>query len=204
MLSSVRQHVQPCAGNGAWPVARPAFSIPEVLIVLFIVSLLTYVAVPHIEIVRFRMDGSARGAMAALVSAQRLAVKRQHNVVVSFDTTHHRILIHQDRDNDGTRDDGEPIRTLPVGENVVFGFGSAPAIGGDTRAVTFTETQASLPAVRFIRNGSASEEGGFYLTSTRSLRGEVYAKDSRVVRLDRSTGRVTWYGYEAPDWVEQF
>ena len=172
--------------------------------VLVLVSILAYVTVPNIEIVRFKMDGAARGAMAAMVSAQRLAVKRQHDVAVMIDVEASLLRIHQDRDNSGTVDDGEPIRTVSFDEGVILGRGAAPALGGAAAAVTFTETQDGLPTVRFLRNGSASEDGVFFLTSERSVAGTEYAKDTRAIRLDRPTGRVTWYQYDPPEWEEGF
>lgn len=213
MRSSTSQLGHP-GSDGVRPVARPGFSLPELLVVLFVVSLLVYVAVPRIEVVRFKMDGAARGSVAALVAAQRLAVKRQHHVVVVFDTANRRLLIHQDRNNDGLQNEGEPVRTWPFESGVVFGRGQAPALGSDTDAVGFTEQQNGLPALRFIRNGSASEEGTFYLTSTRSAQeasaqeasaqGAQFPRDARAVRVDRATGRVVWFRYDSSGWVEKF
>lgn len=77
-------------------------------------------------------------------------------------------------------------------------------MGDATAVITFTETHGGLPAVRFIRNGSASEEGTFYLTSTRAPLDPKYMKDGRAVRVDRATGRVTWYRYTPPRWAEGF
>lgn len=183
---------------------RSGFSLPELVVVLFMASALAYVAVPQIEIVRFKMDGTARGSMAALVTAQRLAVKRQHDVVVAFDVANRRLMIHQDRDNDGVRDAGETVRAVPFDDGVMFGRGQAPDLMGELAAVSFEETQDGLPVVRFIRNGSASEEGLFYLTSARWERSPEFAKDTRAVRVERSTGRITWYEYRPPDWIEKF
>ena len=183
---------------------RPGFSLVELLLVMFVISLLAYVAVPRIEIMRFKVDGAARGSVATLVAAQRLAVKRQHDVIVAFDTGRGRLFVHQDSDNDGVRDTGERVRAVSFEDQVVFGRGSASALGDQPGVVTFTERQDGLPVVRFIRNGSASEEGTFYLTSTRADRAGKFVKDSRAVQIDRSTGRVTWYRYEAPEWVEGY
>ncbi len=195
------RHGQPDPA-GAWPVVRPGFSIMEMVVVLFVVSLLAYVAVPAIEVVRFQVDGAARGAVAALVSAQRLAVKRQHDVIVTFDTVNRRLRIHEDRNRNGVVDTGESTRIVPFGDGVVFGRGQAPMMGEYAEVVTFTETQDGLPALRFIRNGSASEEGVFYLTSIRWNRDAQFVKDSRAVQVNRATGRVTWYRYDPPQWKE--
>lgn len=196
--------------------ARPAYSgsrrgpggftLLELLVVLSIVSLLSMLVLPSIEIVKYRMDGSVRGAATALLSAQRLAVKRQHDVVVTFDSANRRLRIHEDANNDGIIDAGERVRFVQLQDGVRYGRGMATALGSASATITFSETQDGLPAVRFIRNGSASEEGLFYLTSSRA--GTVHpdsapsrwARDSRAVRVDRATGRVSWFYYDPPEW----
>lgn len=179
------------------------FTLPELLMVLLFVGILSAMVVPNLEIVRFRMDGAARGTMSALVSAQRQAVARQHDVVVAIDTIHRRLRIHQDRDRDGQIGPDEPLRMVPVDDGVVFGRGGAPALGGGP-SVSFTETQDGLPAVRFIRNGSASEAGFIYLTSARAARSDRQPQDARAVEVDRATGRINWYYYRDHGWEQGF
>ena len=187
--------------RSAWEDTRAGFSLPELLTVLVVVGIMSVLVVPRIEIVKYRMDGQARGMMAALVTAQRSAVKRQHDVVVAFDTINHRLRIHEDEDNDGTLDPGERTRHVPLEATVEFGLGAAPArTAATTRAVSFTEVQEGLPAVRFHRSGSATQEGAFYLTSERARNGSDHANDTRSVHVDRATGRTSWYYYEDPDW----
>lgn len=184
---------------------RAGFSLTEVLIVLIVVSVLAVMIVPNIEIVKYRMDGSVRGYMAAMVAAQRVAVKRQHAVVVVFDTAHRRIRIHEDANNDGLVSEGERRRTVPLQDGVRFGRGPAPARSWGGDAIVFTErSPEGLPIVRFLRNGSASEQGGLYLTSTRSAQGERYAKDTRALEVDRATGRISWFYFHPPDWKQGF
>ncbi|MDX1676061.1 MAG: hypothetical protein R3314_14800 [Longimicrobiales bacterium] len=186
-----------------WPSVTPGFSVLELLVVLLVVSLLTLMVIPSIEVVKYRMDGAVRGAVAALVSAQRQAVVRQHNVIVAFDTANRRLRIHQDENNSGVIDTGEPVRTVPFDEGVVFGLGGAPALFGSD-VVGFTETQGGLPVVRFIRGGSASAEGHIYLTSERTAGTGLYPKDTRALKVDRATGRVTWYYYDPNEWRKGF
>ncbi|HUE76754.1 MAG TPA: GspH/FimT family protein, partial [Longimicrobiales bacterium] len=177
---------------------------PELLIVLVVVGVMSVVVVPHIEVFKYRMDGSVRGFTTALVMAQRSAVNRQHDVVVAFDTAQRRIRIHQDANNDGVVDAGERIRYVTLDEGVRFGLGSAPSLTAEASdAVNFTDAQDGLPAVRFHRNGSASTQGSFYLTSDRAIAGG-YEKDTRAVEVARSTGRATWYTYDPPAWKQGF
>lgn len=194
---------RPPRGPGPVRVLRPGFTLPELLLVLLLVSILGAMMVPNLEIVRFRMDGAARGTVAALVAAQRQAVARQHDVVVAFDTVNRRLRIHQDRNRNGAIDGGEPTRVVPYDVGVAFGLGGAPALAGDA-AISFTETQDGLPVVRFIRNGSASEEGHIYLTSVRAAKAGRPAIDARAVEVDRATGRITWYSYGPDHWKKAF
>lgn len=183
-------------------MAHRGFTLLELMVVLLVISIMAYMVAPRIEIVRFRMDAAARGGMAALVSAQRLAVQRQHDVAVMMDSVNHMLLVHEDRNNNGVIDDGERVRPVDFDDGVEYGLGSAPSMTGDPAVITFTEVHGDLPAVRFIRNGSASEEGIFYLTSGRARAGNSHPHDTRAIRVDRPTGRVTWFAYETPEWVE--
>ena len=186
------------------PSRRSGFSLAELLVVLVVVSVLSAIIVPAIEIVRFQMDGAARASMGALMAAQRVAVKRQHDVVVVFDTVNTQIRIHEDGDNDGQVDTGERVRTVLLDDGVRFGRGSAPTLDGYTDTVSFTGIAQGMPALRFIRNGSADEAGAFYLTSGRALAGASHPEDARMIQVDRATGRVTWYHFVPPAWEQGF
>ena len=130
-------------------------------------------------------------------------MQRQHDVVVAFDTVSGSLRIHEDANNDGALNTGERVRHVVLDERVRFGVGSAPPRNGYVNAVTFTEEQGGLPAVRFRRSGSASQEGAFYLTSTRSADGEN-AQDTRAIEINRATGRSSWFYYDPPDWRQGY
>lgn len=206
-----RAIVQPAPGCGASvrrgissPLSRAGgFSLPELLIVLIIISILSALLVPNLEIVKYRMDGAVRGIASAMVAAQRQAVSRQHDVVVAFDKTNRRLRIHEDADNNGQIDAGERTRYVYLDNGVVFGLGGAPPLF-TADIIGFTETQSGMPALRFIRNGSVSEEGHVYLTSARAVAASRYPQDSRAVKVDRATGRVTWYYYDPDEWKKGF
>lgn len=172
---------------------------------MVVIGVMSVVVVPNIEILKYRMDGSIRGFATALVMAQRAAVNRQHDVVVSFDTSQRRIRIHEDGNNNGVVDADERVRYVTLEDGVRFGLGSAPSLsGGGSGAVNFPEAQDGLPAVRFHRSGSASAQGSFYLTSDRATGSSAYAKDTRAVQVERSTGRASWYSYDDSGWEQGF
>lgn len=195
----------PPAGTGHPTPGRRGFTIPEMVVVLAIFSVLVVLVLPRLEFMRYRLDGSTRGIVAALVTAQRTAVKRQHSVVVAVDTVNRWVRVHEDRDNDGVVETGERVRQVVLDDGVRFGVGGAPYRSAATSAtVTFTARQDGLPAVSFHRSGSASEEGSFYLTSERAVRDSSYTKDARSIQVARATGRASWYYFDPPDWKQGF
>jgi len=61
-----------------------------------------------------RADSAVQELTLGLNAAQRLAVLRQHDVVVRFLLSDRLVRIHQDEDNDGTEDDGEDTRVIEL------------------------------------------------------------------------------------------
>ncbi|HEU4454432.1 MAG TPA: hypothetical protein VFR81_15295, partial [Longimicrobium sp.] len=136
-------------------------------------------------------------------AAQRAAVARQHDVVVAVDVPGRALRVHYDTDGDGRVDTGEVVRRERLGEGAVFGRGSAPAWLPGAAAVSFAGRQDGMPAVTFRRSGSASEEGGFYVTSARAQAAGL-AKHARAVVVDRATGRPGWASYTGGQWKRDF
>ena len=179
------------------------FTLAEVLVVLVIIGIMATMALPRLDFAGQRSSGAMQFVGTTLLGAQRGAVTRQHAVVVAFDQPGRSIRLHYDRDNDARIDAGEEVRREFLDEGVVFGLGGASAHPVGSRAVTFTHRQDGLPAVTFHRNGSASEEGGIYLTTRRSLTA-AHTRDARLVLVDRATGRPSWLHYTGTEWKREF
>jgi hypothetical protein len=112
--------------------------------------------------------------------------------------------VHEDADNDGTLDGGERVTFTNLSDGVVFGKGTAPTMTYSTgltgpNDINFTRLQGGLPVVVFRRDGSASETGGFYLNTSKSL-GIGSTKQTRAGEIIRATGRVIWYNYGSGAW----
>jgi len=173
--------------------------------VLAIVGLLAAIALPNLDVQRYRVDSAARTLSSTLLGAQRQAVSQHHDVVVSFDLGANNLRVHSDTDNNGEVGSGERVRVVSLGENVVFGSGSAPAHSVGVGPVTFVRRSAAgHPAVTFRRSGSASEAGGAYVTSRRAVNTGTHPEDSRLVTVEHSTGRPSLLRYLHGAWEQQF
>lgn len=184
--------------------ARDGFSLIEVLTLLVVLGIVTSIAVPRLDVQRYQIEAAMQSVGSTLLAAQRAAVQRQHDVIVSFDAANSRVRIHADTNNDRAISEGEPVRWEKLGDGVRFGRASAPALQGADAAISFALRQNGLPAVVFSRNGSASEEGVFYLTSARAQHNAAYARDTRALRIERSTGRPGWYRLDGTQWTREF
>lgn len=196
----------PLGGPGAARARRPpgGFSLIEMIIVMVVIGLLVGIAAPRIDVVKYRLEAGMQGVGMTLLSAERQAITQQHDVVLTFDVPGGVIHIFDDNNNNGIRDAGERERGLTLAEGVVFGRAAAPARPMGAGPVTFTKTINGLPALVFHRDGSASEAGGFYLTSTRAVASGQHLEDTRSVEVERATGRATWYRYGPPAWRQAF
>lgn len=186
---------------------RRGFSILELLTVMVILGILTTIALPRIDIQRFRVNGSVQALGTTMLTAQRQAVTEQHDVVVYFDPAGPLLRVHSDNDNDGVVDAAEHTRPVRLGEGIVFGRGPADAMtGAGTGDINITKTLGGLQALVFHRDGSASEAASFYITSVTAARGNVRAQDARALVVERATGRSQWWRFTGPGgtWVKLF
>jgi len=85
----------------------------------------------------------------------------------------------------------------------VFGKGDAPIRVYTPAPISFTKLMGALPEIIYRRDGSASENGGFYITTTTALNSSR-PQDARSIEVTRATGRAEWYQYNGSQWVKKF
>jgi prepilin-type N-terminal cleavage/methylation domain-containing protein len=180
------------------------FTLIEIVIVLAILGLLAVIALPNIDLGRYQANSAMQGIGSTLLAAQRRAVTRQHDIVVTFNIATNAMSVHEDANNDGDVDADERNIAYPVGDKIVFGAGGAPDHPIGPGPITFTKVVRGFPALTFHRNGSASESGGFYLTTRRALSAGGIPTDGRVIEVERSTGRTSWFRFVNGQWRRGF
>jgi prepilin-type N-terminal cleavage/methylation domain-containing protein len=171
---------------------RNGFSAVELLIVCAIVGIFATLAYPRVNFTQFQVDSGARTVRVALQNAQRLAVTRQYDVVVSFDVANKRVRIVEDGNNNDIVDAGERVTYAALEDGVHFKVPPAGLSGPVASSVNGSnlKTVDGMPTIVFRRDGAASSDLEVYLASSKEL-----TNDWRAIQVVQSTGRTDWYRY---------
>ena len=184
----------------ATPALRRArgFTFVEMLAVLALIAIIALFAFPRVNFTQFQVDAAARGVRMTLQNAQRLAVTRQFDVVVSFDQASNKVRVFEDNNNNGTIDGGERVTYFVLEDGAHFLMpptGVNGPVGGAINGASLT-TISGLPSIVFRRNGAGSSDLEVYLTSKRAQ-----PNDWRGITVVQSTGRTDWYKYIGAVWT---
>jgi prepilin-type N-terminal cleavage/methylation domain-containing protein len=171
---------------------RKGFSAVELLIVCAIVGIFATLAYPRVNFTQFQVDSGARTIRVALQNAERLAVTRQYDVVVSFDVANKRLRIVEDGNNNDIVDAGERVTYAALEDGVHFKVPPAGLSGPVAASVNGSnlKTVDGMPTIVFRRDGAASSDLEVYLASSKEL-----TNDWRAIQVVQSTGRTDWYRY---------
>jgi prepilin-type N-terminal cleavage/methylation domain-containing protein len=180
---------------------RAGFTLIETVMVVTIIGIVAGMAIPRAGYSTYLANSGARVLSTTLSYAQRQAISQQADIRVAFDVANNQIRVHEDRNNDNVIDLGERVGFTSLPEGVAFGRGAAAARPMGAGTVSFTRIQGTLPVLVFHRDGSASENGVIYLSTTSGL-STGRSADSRAVEIARATGRVSWYSFGTGQWKD--
>jgi prepilin-type N-terminal cleavage/methylation domain-containing protein len=171
---------------------RRGFSAIELLIVCAIVGIFATLAYPRVNFTQFQVDSGARTVRVVLQNAERLAVTRQYDVVVSFDVVNRRLRILEDGNNNDLVDNNERVTYAALENGVHFKIPPAGLSGPVAGSVIGSNLKMvdGMPTIVFRRDGAASTDLEVYLASSKEL-----ANDWRAIQVVQSTGRTDWYRY---------
>ncbi len=179
---------------------RSGVTLIELAVVLVLLGTIAGLAIPRLDISRWRSDAAAQQVRSVFQTAQRTSLTRQYDVIVSVDTVKGGLRIAEDVNNNGAIEVSEWKFWRPPGEGNRFAVppaGVKPGSGDTYRPVATSvagpalKTVDGLPSVIFHRDGSTSSEMEVYMAS--KYRGRT---DFRGITLTRSTGRSELYRLE--------
>ncbi len=173
---------------------RKGYSIGELLWVIVILSILAALAIPRLDWMKYRINSESRNISLQVTYAQRLAVSLQHNVQVTIDHTTRRLIVDEDKNNDGAYGSNERRRVIALDDGVNFERNSVP----DLPAPAPTN---ELYTIVYRRDGSADQSGVIFLNSIRDVNMGTNG-DARALEITRATGRATVYTYATGSWVK--
>ena len=178
--------------------ARAGFTLIETLIVVTMIGILAAFAMPRLRAAAFDADTGMRTVQSALQQAQRSAIVRQTEVMVSFDTANTRIRIVYDVNNNHQYDPGEEVHWRPLEPTTRFAI---PASGVQMLPIASVvgnalATRDNFPTIFFHRDGAVSSEVELYITSKRAA-----PDDMRALHMRQATGRVQVYRFNGSTWT---
>jgi type II secretory pathway pseudopilin PulG len=194
---------RPCLPPRRLRASRPgaAFTLVEIVIALTLIGLMLAMGLPRLDLTRYRADAAVQNLRSVLMQAQRTALLRQYDVVITIDTVNGALKTFEDANNDGIIQSSEHKRTYTLSDGMTF---ATPVTGLDsagTPAVSGAQLGSlnALPSVTFHRDGAASSDLQLYLASPAGPN-----RTWRAIRLTQSTGRSDWYRYnvKAGTWVQ--
>jgi prepilin-type N-terminal cleavage/methylation domain-containing protein len=191
--------------DGMRPRTGAGFTLVEMLITVVVIGSIIVFVIPSVDPDRGRVEAAMFSLGSTLIGAQREAVARQHDVMVTFDGPGSRVILDFDSNSNGVRDPGERRRVVEVERQVAFARANAPARPFGADPIAFATSGTGLPGVTFHRNGSASQGGGLYLTSRKAASGATRRTgDTRAIEIVRATGRAEWWRYDGAAWKRGF
>ena len=171
--------------------------------VVTLLGIVASFAIPRVNFAQYRTDAAVRLARATMQRAERLAVTRQFNIIVSFDVPRSAIRLVEDANNNSLVDAGERLewKGLEDGVKLVpppIGLSGTTAAGVAGSGLRMLD---GMPSVIFRRNGAASTDLELYLSGgDQGAVGSTSGPDFRAVSVVQSTGRVKAFRYVGGAW----
>ncbi|MEA3244612.1 MAG: prepilin-type N-terminal cleavage/methylation domain-containing protein [Gemmatimonadota bacterium] len=176
------------------------FSLTELMIVLALLAVIAAMAIPRINTTRYKADAAGYLVRTLLQTAQRNAITRQSNVIVSFDQATNQLRIVQDYNNNDTLNTTDLVKFRKLEEGGQFAKPTWAGVNGitPTDAVigNALRTVSSMTSIIFRRDGSASTNAEIYVT----IRSNV-PTEYRAINLIAATGTIELYRWSGAAWI---
>jgi len=168
------------------------FTLAEVAVGLVIAAMMVTLAIPRVDVTRYKADAIAQIVRTQLQNASRSAITRQHDVIVSFDTVAQQMITAFDANNNGSIDSGERVSYRGLDTGILFADPATRGVSGASISTPISGAAIGivngLQSLTFHRDGSVSSDAEIYVSI--AARGP---KMYRALVLTQATGRVDWY-----------
>ena len=141
---------------------RRGYTLGELLWVIVILGVITALAVPKLDWMKYRLNAEQRNIAGQLSYAQRLAVSLQHNVQVTIDNAQKRLLVDEDANNDGTYTSNERRRVIQLTSGLNFSQNGVTSLPAPAPA-------NQLTTIIYRRDGSADQSGVIFMNTDRGV-----------------------------------
>jgi prepilin-type N-terminal cleavage/methylation domain-containing protein len=179
---------------------RRGFTLTELIVVLAMLAIIAAMGIPKLNSTGYKADAAAQLVRTLLQNAQREAVTRQSNIILSIDTATSRLRVVQDYNNNDTLNTTDRVVWRHLEEGTRFSAPPMGRVGGGSLSAAYAgtalRTVSSLPGVIYRRDGSASSDLEVYLSQRAGVTSEF-----RGIVVSPSTGRVDLYRYTGSAWV---
>jgi Tfp pilus assembly protein FimT len=168
---------------------RSGFSLTEMVIILLLAGILAALAMPKIDVGRYKADAVVTVVRSRMQEAQRSSLVAQHDIIVSFDLTGNKIRLVWDANNNKIVDQGERITWTSLSAGNKFATPPVGVRGSVTDAIVGPDvrTMDGMPTVTYHRDGSLSSELEIYVSTIAS------PTRWRAVTVVQATGRTDWF-----------
>lgn len=176
---------------------RAGVTLIELMIVISVMAIMGAIALPRLRIAGYRADAAMVSLQTVLQQAQRSAIVRQTDVMVSFDTAAGRVRVVVDANGNRAYDAGEDVRWHPLEEGARFATppSGVQTAGGAPVTGSAIVSRDGYPTVFYHRDGAASSEVELFVRSARPGLG-----DFRALHVRQATGRIREYRYDGAAW----
>lgn len=177
------------------------FTLIEMCVVLALTGLIIGIAIPRIDVSRYKADEVVTGVRSVMQQAQRASLVAQYDVIVSFDIPGNRIRTVWDANDDHHIQDTERVLWTSLVSGNQFATPSVNGMNGGTIAApvsgSTTRVMDNMPTVTFHRDGSLSSDLQIYMSTT------GHPTLWRAVTVVQATGRTDWFRLNAQSgkWV---
>lgn len=174
---------------------QKGFTLIEIIMTMAIVGILISVAIPNFSRwkEKHEINGQAQKVYFDLILARTNAVKNNSLVRVAYNTIAHTYTIHQDLNNDGIQDAGEPVKNGTLENNINFAINNG-WLDIDRNGVNVPVSFGGGQTVVFDPRGQASNSGSVFLLHPSDI--GVTSDRARCITVLAATGGVDYWTYD--------